>query len=166
MLQRCDVGLRRSLLILRFGATIWLMNRVLLGLSCCALSCAQLIAADMTPAGNGPVFQIFTTDLASGGGAPKIDISGKQPVMIVTAAADVRVSKDHKAVRFTFTGNEARRFADLTRKHRNEFLILQGNGKVLEAMQVSSPVTNGILEFSYPEDAAVADYLKKRFRLK
>lgn len=142
------------------------MNRALLALFCCIVSFSQLVAADLKPAGNGPVFQIFTTDLSSGSGAPKIDISGKQPVMIVTTAADVRLSKDHKAVRFTFTGSEARRFADLTRKHRNEFLVLQGNGKILEAMQVSSPVTNGILEFTYPDDAAVADYLKRRFRLK
>ena len=38
--------------------------------------------------------------------------------------------------------------------------------KVLEAMRVTSPVTDGVLEFTYPDDAAVADYLRKRFRLK
>ncbi len=142
------------------------MNRALLVLLCCVAFAAPAIPAEMRPDGNGPVFQIFTTDLSSGGGSPKIDISGKQPIMIVTRAADVRVSKDRKAVRFTFVGGDARRFADLTRKHRNEFLVLQGKGKVLEAMQVTSPVTNGILEFTYPDDAVVADYLKTRFRLK
>lgn len=125
------------------------------------------MAADIKPAdGSAPVFLIFAAGSSSAAGSPKIDISGKQPLMVVATAADVRLSKDRKAIRFTFSRNDARRFSDLTRKHANQFLVLQGNGKVLEAMQVSSPVTNGVLEFTYPDDAAVADYLKKRFGLK
>ena len=47
-----------------------------------------------------------------------------------------------------------------------DLLVLEANGRVLEAMKASGPVTNGTLEFVYPEDAAVAYYLKRRFRLK
>ena len=133
----------------------------------CCLTIGVGKAADVKPAdGGGPIFQIFAASSSSADGSPKIDIGKKKPLLIVSSAADVRLSKDRKALRFTFTAPDARRFADLTRKYANEFLILQGNGKILEAMQVSSPVTNGILEFTYPDDAAVADYLKKRFRLK
>ena len=143
-------------------------HRSVIGLLVVAYVCLfdRAIAAEMRPDGGGPVFLIFAAGSSSGAGARKIDITGKKPLLVVTTAADVRLSKDRKAIRFTFNRNDARRFADLTRKHANEFLILQGNGKVLEVMQVSSPVTNGVIEFTYPDDAAVADYLKKRFGLK
>src|SRR5215210_394401 len=131
------------------------------------LSIVQLAAADVKPTdGIGPVFRIFAADSSSREGSPKIDLFGRQPLMIVNSAADVRLSTDREAIRFTFTQADARRFADLTRKHADGFLVLQGNQKILEAMKVSSPVTDGILEFTYTDDAAVADYLKKRFRLK
>ena len=86
--------------------------------------------------------------------------------MVVSAVSNVQLSNDRKAVRLILTRSDARRFADVTRKHAKELLILEANGRVLEAMRVSSAVTNGVLEFTYPEDAAVADYLRKRFRLK
>ena len=86
--------------------------------------------------------------------------------MVVSAAANVQLSRDRKAVRIVLTPSDARRFADITRKHVHELLILEADGRVLEAMQVTSPVTNGTLEFSSPDDAAVVDYLRKRFRLK
>ncbi|HJT81991.1 MAG TPA: hypothetical protein VJ719_12405 [Chthoniobacterales bacterium] len=143
------------------------INRALLAWLFCIVPLVQAIAADVKPAdGGGPVFLIFAAGSSSGTGAPTIDLSNKKPLMVVATAADVRLSKDRRAIRFTLNRNDARRFAGLTRKHAREFLVLQGGGKVLEAMQVSSPVTNGVLEFTYPDDAAVADYLKKRFGLK
>jgi hypothetical protein len=86
--------------------------------------------------------------------------------MVVSTVSNLQLSNDRKAVRLTLTGPDARKFADITRKHGQELLVIEANGRVLEAMQVSSPVTNGVLEFTYPDDATVADYLRKRFRLK
>src|SRR6266513_2851485 len=129
-------------------------------------SCGTVFA-DLKPRdGAAPVFQIFATGSGGGGGSPRIDISGKQPLMVVASVTNVQLSNDRKAVRVTLTRSDARRFADITRKHGKELLILEANGKVLEAMRVTSPVTDGVMEFTYPDDAAVADYLRKRFRLK
>jgi hypothetical protein len=123
--------------------------------------------ADIKPAdGGAPIFQIFAASPSRAGGPAKIDISGQKPLMVVSAVSNVKVSKDHKAVGIILTRSDARRFADITRKHAKELLILEGNGKVLTAMRVTSPVTDGVLEFTYPDDAAVADYLRNRFRLK
>ena len=131
---------------------------------CCTFSAASTFA-DLKPSdGGAPVFQIFAA--SAGGASPKIDISGKQPLMVVSAVSDVQLSKDRKAVRLTMTRSDARRFADITRKHAKDLLILESNGKVLEAMRVASPVSDGVLEFEYPGDAAAVDYLRKRFRLK
>ena len=133
---------------------------------CCTFM-FSIVLADLKPAdGGAPLFQIFAASSGGGGGSPRIDISGKQPLMVVSAVSNVQLSNDRKAVRLILTRSDARRFADITRKHAKELVILEANGKVLEAMRVSSPVTNGVLEFTYPDDAAVADYLRKRFRLK
>jgi hypothetical protein len=127
---------------------------------------ALATAADLKPDGNAPVFRIFASDSGAGDSKSPINIAGKQPLLIVSRVANVQVSTDPKAVRVTLTGADARRFADITRKHPNGLLVLESDGKVMEAMQVGGTVTNGVLEFTYPDDATVADYLKKRFRLK
>jgi hypothetical protein len=136
-------------------------------LAICCTFVSTIVFADLKPAdGGAPVFQIFAASSGGGGGSPRIDISGKQPLMVVSAVSNVQLSNDRKAVRLILTRSDARRFADVTRKHGKELLILEANGKVLEAMRVSSPVTDGVLEFTYPDDSAVVDYLRKRFRLK
>jgi len=145
------------------------MNRMVLLLVTilCASFQANINAADLRPADAGaPLFRIYVAGAPTGSGTPNISVSGKPPLMIISAAADVQVSTDHKAVRLTLTSSDARKFGGITRKHVHDFLVLEANGRVLEVMQVSAPVTNGMLEFVYPDDAAVADYLKKRFRLK
>src|ERR1700730_13053524 len=144
------------------------MSRALLLISAMtvtAFSCA--FSAELKPAdGGAPIFRIFASGSVKGGSSSPINIAGKSPLMVVSAAANVQISRDRKAVRIVLTPSDARRFADITRKHVHELLILEGDGRVLEAMQVTSPVTNGTLEFSSPDDAAVVDYLRKRFRLK
>lgn len=86
--------------------------------------------------------------------------------MVVSTVSNIQESKDRKAVRLTMTRSDAHQFADITRQHANDLLILESNGKVLEAMRVTSPVTDGVLAFESPDDAAMVDYLRKRFRLK
>jgi hypothetical protein len=85
---------------------------------------------------------------------------------VISSVADVRLSTDGKAVRIVLTSSDAKKFADITRKYNQDLLLLEGNGKILEAMRVSSPVQKGVLEFSRPDDDAVVDYLRQRFRLK
>jgi len=145
------------------------MNRLLLfaTIGLCVSFDTIVTAADLRPADAGaPLFRIFVAGAPTGSGAPNINVSGKPPLMIISSAADVQVSTDRKAVRLTMTSSDARKFGGITRKHVHDFLVLEANGRVLEVMQVGAPVTNGMLEFVYPGDAVVADYLKKRFRLK
>jgi hypothetical protein len=135
-------------------------------MSCCTFLLSAGLAADLKPADGGPVFSIFASGSTAGSGAPTINIAGKEPLMVVSTLSNVQLSDNRKAVRLTMTGPDTRKFAGITRKHLRELLVIEANGRVLEAMRVSSPVTNGVLEFTYPDDAAAADYLRKRFRLK
>jgi hypothetical protein len=143
------------------------MRPVLFAIAACfyLIASAPGIAAEFKPVdGKAPVFRIFAAPIE--GGKATINLSGKQPLLVVSAVADVALSRDRKAVRIILTPSDAHRFADITRKHGKELLVLEANGTVLEAMRVEKPVTNGMLQFDYPNDAKVADYLRKRFRLK
>ena len=149
------------------GNRLGMHRTILVVFAVCSISVTTLAtAADLKPADGAPLFRVFAAGSSGGSGAPTINISGKPPLMIVSAVADAQLSTDRKAVRVTLSSSDARKFGDITRKHIHDFLVLEANGRVLEVMQVSSPVTSGVLEFTYPEDAVVADYLRKRFRLK
>ncbi|HEY4282733.1 MAG TPA: hypothetical protein VGM62_06665 [Chthoniobacterales bacterium] len=133
---------------------------------CSVILVDRATAASKPADGGAPIFRIFASGSVKGGTSSPINISNKFPLMVVSTGAKVQLSQDRKAVRVVLTPSDARKFADITRRHVHEILILEANGRVLEAMQVTSPVTNGTLEFSYPDDAAVVDYLRKRFHLK
>src|SRR4051812_24245725 len=102
---------------------------------------AIVAAADLRPAdAQAPLFRIFVAGAPSAPGAPNINVSGKPPLMIISAAGDVQVSTDRKAVRLTLTSSDARKFGNITRKHVHDFLVLEANGRVLEVMQIGAPV--------------------------
>jgi hypothetical protein len=143
-----------------------LLVRPLSFFSVVAVWVATAFGADIKPADSkAPVFRIFSST-AGGGSGGHLTVTAKQPLLVISSVADVQLSTDRKGVRIVLTSSDAKKFADITRKYNHDLLLLEGNGKILEAMLVSSPVKNGVLEFSRPDDDAVVDYLKQRFRLK
>jgi hypothetical protein len=123
------------------------------------------VSADIRPADSAaPIFRVFSSSGSNTGG--RLTVTAKQPLLVVTSLADIQLSTDHKGVRIVLNSFDARRFGDITRKYKQDLLLLEANGHILEAMRVSSPVQNGVLEFSQPDDDVVVDYLRKRFRLK
>jgi hypothetical protein len=113
-----------------------------------------------------PLFRIFATNPAKGDGAQRgISFDDKHPLLVIWAVGDLRLGPDRKAVLVILTNDDARKFSKLTRKYNQGVLVLEGDGRVLEVMQVTAPVDNGTLEFKYPDDAAVAEYVRKRFRM-
>jgi hypothetical protein len=120
---------------------------------------------EMKPQGGDAVFRIYSSGRGGGTGT-SLYMKTDQPLMVISTVADVQVTNDGKAVRLTMTQADARKFAEITRQHPNEMLILVGRGSALQAIQVGSPITNGVLEFRYPQEHLAADYVKYRFRLK
>jgi hypothetical protein len=143
-----------------------LLVRPMFFFSVAALWVATAFGADIKPADSkAPIFRIFSST-AKGDGGGHLTVTAKQPLLVISSVADVQLSTDRKAVRIVLTSSDAKKFADITRKYNQDLLLLEGNGKILEAMRVSSPVQKGVLEFSRPDDDAVVDYLRQRFRLK
>lgn len=145
-----DFGMKRLAVILIFAL--------------CA-SAAFGAAADIRPIDPGtPVFRIFLPAPMKGDSS-RLTFDNAHPLLVVSAVRDLRLADDHKGVQITLTDDDARAFAILTRKYKGNDLLLESKGRVLEALHVTAPSTNGVMSFKYPDDAAVADYLRKRFRI-
>ena len=139
-------------------------------LSCAvALLASSAFAADLKPADpSTPLFRIFQA-LPKGeqqkSGAPQITFDAKRPVLVVWSVRDLKIGPDHKSVLLVLTEKDRKIFAALTHKYNHSLLLLEAQGGVLEAIQITQPLENGTLEFSYPDDAAMAQYLRRRFKL-
>lgn len=122
-------------------------------------------AADIRPMDPGiPVFRIFLPTPVKGNPSG-LTFDKAHPLLVVSAVRDLRLAEDRKGVQITLTDDDARAFAILTRKYKGNDLLLESNGRVLEALHVAAPSVNGVISFKYPDDALVADYLRKRFRI-
>ena len=60
---------------------------------------------------------------------------------------------------------DAQKLAAITRKYTQGLLLLETENRVLDAMCVTAPITDGIIVFKYPDEATVAEYLRRRFRV-
>jgi hypothetical protein len=144
------------------------MNTRIAGLALagiCLLS-MNLLAADIMPVdAKTPLFRIFAAGPGKAADTQHINFDNKRPLLVIRGVSDVRLDRERKGVLITLTREDARKFAQLTREYKQGMLLLEGEGRLLEALQISSPIENGVIEFKYPDDAEVATYVRKRFRL-
>lgn len=140
-------------------------------ISCAAvLLASSAFAAEIRPVdASTPLFRIFQalpSKTARGNTkGPQVTLDYKRPLLVVWSVRDVRLAPDRKGVLLTLTEKDRKIFAALTNKYNQGLLLLEAQGGVLEAIYITAPVENGVLEFRYPDDAAVAQYLRRRFKL-
>ena len=139
-------------------------------ISCAALLLACSGFADIKPADTRtPVFRIYqaypnpTQQRLTPG--PQVTFDARMPLLVVWSVRDVKLAPDHKGVVLTLNDKDRATFAALSRTYRNGLLLLEGQGTILTGLQIGQPLNNGVLEFKYPDDANVADYLRRRFKL-
>lgn len=94
-----------------------------------------------------------------------VTFDDKHPLLVVRSVRDLRLARDGKGVLITLMSVDAGKFAEITRNYNQGLLLLEAENRVLEAMHVTAPITDGIIGFKYPDEAAVAEYLRRRFRL-
>jgi hypothetical protein len=139
-------------------------------LSCTvALLASPAFAVDVKPADPAtPVFRIFQA-LPKGeqqkNEPAQVTFDPKRPLLAVWSVRDLKLAPDHKSVLLLLTEKDTKIFAALTRKYNHGLLLLEAQGSVLEAIQIAEPVENGALEFKHPDDAAMAQYLRRRFKI-
>jgi hypothetical protein len=140
-------------------------------ISCAAaLLASSAFAAEIRPVDAGtPLFRIFQAlpSKAAQGNTkgPEVTLDDRHPLLVVWSVRDVRLASDRKGVVLTLIEKDRKTFAALTHKYKQGLLLLEAQGGVLEAIYITEPLENGVLEFRYPDDAAVAQYLRRRFKL-
>jgi hypothetical protein len=127
------------------------------------------VAADVKPVDSSkPLFRIlkFKTlhDALRKGDEAKGEVDDKHPLLVVWKLRDVQLATDRKGVLATLTPEDTKTFAAVTRQFRY-LLFDTGEPRSMEVLRITVPVTDGVIGFKHPEDAAQAEYLRHRFRL-
>ena len=122
-------------------------------------------AADVKPADTSkPLFRILKFKTLQSGDRPKGEVDDEHPLLIVWALRDVRLARDDKGVLITLIPKDTKTFAAITRKYG--YLVFDaGEGRPIEVLHITAPITDGVIGFKPPEDAAAAEYLRRRLRL-
>lgn len=89
-----------------------------------------------------------------------------KPLLTVYSLADLLLQADKKGVRVVLTEEDAKTFAEITRKYQYP-LLLAGDQKAGVIMHFTAPIEDGSILFSDSNYSAdVAGYLRHRFRVK
>jgi hypothetical protein len=123
--------------------------------------------ADVKPRDTSkPLFRVLApTKIEHSAKGPVATVDDKHPLLVVWSVRDLSLARDGKSVLITLQPKDAKAFAAATQKYNHGLLVLEGDGRVLQAMYVTAPVLEGVIGFKYPDDAAVAEYLRRRFRI-
>ena len=134
------------------------------------LFACSVFAADIKPADpRTAVFRIYLAfssqhqDRLQRG--PQVTFDAKRPLLVIWSARDVRLTADRKGVVLALTDKDTKTFSALTHRFNQGLLLVEGQGRILTAMHITEPLDTGILEFKDPDDANVAQYLRRRFKL-
>jgi len=128
-----------------------------------------VIGAEIKPVDSStPLFRIFApipVKPANSAAPAGLTFDAKHPLLVVSSVSDVRLARDRKGVVIVLMPVETQKFAAITRKYNQGLLLLEAQGRVLQVVQITAPITDGVIGFKYPDQAEVAEYLRRRFRI-
>jgi hypothetical protein len=132
-----------------------------------SLLAASAPGADVKPHDTSkPLFRVLAPrKIDQSAKGPVITVDREHPLLVVWSVRDVSLGRDGKSVLITLQPKDAKVFAAATQKYNHGLLLLEGDGRVLQAMYVTAPVLNGVIGFKYPDDEAAAEYLRRRFHI-
>ena len=124
-------------------------------------------AADIKPADTSkPLFRIFAPSKIEPGAKRSLaTVDDEHPLLVVWSVSDLILARDGKGVLITLHPKDAKVFAAATQKYNHGILFFEGDGRILEGMHITAPITDGIIGFKHPDEADVAEYLRRRFRI-
>ena len=130
---------------------------------------ASVMGAEIKPADSiTPLFRIFAPipmKPANSAAPTGFTFDAKRPLLVVRSVSDLRLARDRKGVVIVLVPGDAQKFAAISRKYNQGLLLLEAEGRVLQGMQITAPITDGVIGFKYPDQADVAEYLRRRFRI-
>ena len=96
--------------------------------------------------------------------APNFTFDERKPLLTITSVRQLIVHPDGKGVTIVLNDKDKQRYAELTRRFKGRELLCVASADVISIGIVTSPIENGMIEFSdshYTGD--IAKYLRRRF---
>ena len=129
---------------------------------------ASAALADIQPADSSkPLFRILKFKTLRDAQRPdehaKGEIDGEHPLLVVRKLRDVRLAIDNKGLLMTLTPEDTKKFAAITRRYG--YLVFDGDGRPIEVLHITAPIFDGVIGFKHPQEAAAAEYLRRRLRI-
>ena len=125
--------------------------------------------ADLRPSGSAaPILQYFAPiQIAPRPGhedAPNFTFDQRKPLLTITSVRQLLVHRDGRGVTIVLNEKDRQRYAEITRQFRGRLLICVAASNVISVGVVTSPIENGMIEFSDARDTGhIAKYLRRRF---
>jgi len=98
-------------------------------------------------------------------GIPKMTFNDEDPLLTVLGVRKLLLAADNKGVLVALNERDTIAFSEITKKFNDKILIIKATDSVMEAIHITAPIEDGYIEFKHPQSAAVAEYLRKRFRV-
>jgi preprotein translocase subunit SecD len=133
------------------------------------LSALGATLADLKPSdSSAPILQYFAAvqipPTRGHEDAPNFTFDQRKPLLTITSVRQLTPTRYGRGVTVVLNEKDRQRYADLTRRFRGRLLICVAASNVISVGVVTSPIENGILEFSDAQGTGdVAKYLRRRF---
>lgn len=132
---------------------------------------AALTAAlgDLKPVdSSAPVLQYFApVQIAPRPGhedAPNFTFDQRNPLLTIASVRQLFVHRDGRGITILLNEKDRKRYAELTRQFKGRQLLCVAAADVISVGTVTSPIENGMIEFSDARDTGhIAKYLRRRF---
>jgi hypothetical protein len=127
------------------------------------------VLGDLKPSdSSAPVLQYFeTVQIAPRAGhadAPNFTFDAGKPLLTIRSVRQLIPHRDGKGVTIVLNEKDRQQYAELTRRFKGRLLICVAAADVISIEQITSPVENGLIEFSDARYTGhIARYLRRRF---
>ncbi|MGA3117844.1 MAG: hypothetical protein ABSF90_25845 [Syntrophobacteraceae bacterium] len=111
-----------------------------------------------------PLFEVFE-GIPRNANKPSFTIEFSKPLLVVSTLADLQLEEDGKGVVLRLNPKDTFTFTKLTTKYKGRILFWKGANNEMEGMRIIEPVEDGYIRFTHQRSAAMAEYLRKRFRI-
>lgn len=132
------------------------------GLAAALLWTGSALAGDIKPADpKTPVLAVYAPTPTKSGAS----YDEAHPLLKVYSVKELILGRDNKGVLLGLNAKDTKVLAALTHQHDGGLLILRASDTAMEVMHITAPIEDGYLGFKYPDSAAVAECLRRRFQV-
>jgi hypothetical protein len=128
---------------------------------------AVTTAADIKPADSAaPLLTIYEPKFTSSGSeAQPAKAELGRRLLVISSVRDLVLARDNKGVLLGLTSADTKKFSEITRRFDKRYLVVMATDDIMEVIRITAPIEDGYIGFKHPEEAPIAKYLRRRFRI-